>query len=190
MIKAEIDKNWRRAVEIYAELVRTHSNAGYHNLASKFHYRQEVCNRKLYGEELRAHWNQIIAQMPSLQFGSLAQLFKRSMRWTSYRFFELSVGYFEKPERVLYTAVVIIIGSSFFYYDYHGFDYGVVAMERFIDQSLRALYFSAVSFTALGYGDWVDQPTGWNRHLGVLESIVGVAFLAILVLTVSRRFIR
>ena len=190
MIRAETEKRWQAAIDAYAELVRTHSNAAYHNRASEFHYRQEVCNRKLVGETTIANWNVLRTEFPRIQLSSLRRLLLGIFDWFTFALFEVALGYFEKPARVVYSALSIIILSSFMYYDWKGIDLSVGGFERFGIQALEALYFSAVSFTALGYGGWVTQPDGWNRYLGVLESVVGVAFLAILVLTVSRRFIK
>jgi len=54
----------------------------------------------------------------------------------------------------------------------------------------NSLYFSAVSFTALGYGDWVPTPTGWVKWLGAVEAIVGVSMMALLLVTLVRKWTR
>lgn len=47
------------------------------------------------------------------------------------------------------------------------------------------LYFSTVTFTTLGYGDF--QPVGWARWLATVESFVGALLMALLVFVLGRR---
>jgi len=58
----------------------------------------------------------------------------------------------------------------------------------------KSLYFSGVSFTALGYGDWVATlhiaPEGWPRLIGVIESLVGISLIALFLVTFTRKMTR
>jgi hypothetical protein len=57
----------------------------------------------------------------------------------------------------------------------------------------RSLYFSAVSFTAIGYGGWVtgaDAPSTWTKWFGVTESFIGVFLIALFLVTFTRRWTR
>jgi uncharacterized protein YjbI with pentapeptide repeats len=47
------------------------------------------------------------------------------------------------------------------------------------------LYFSTVTFTTLGYGDF--QPVGWARLLATVESYLGALLMALLVFVLGRR---
>ena len=55
---------------------------------------------------------------------------------------------------------------------------------------LDSLYFSAVSFTALGYGNWVVEPIGWVKVLGAIEAFLGIFMMALLLVTIVRRWAR
>jgi len=55
---------------------------------------------------------------------------------------------------------------------------------------LDSLYFSAVSFTALGYGRWAVEPIGWVKGLGAVEAFVGVFMMALLLVTFVRKWTR
>lgn len=57
-------------------------------------------------------------------------------------------------------------------------------------EPLDSLYFSAVSFTALGYGNWVVEPTGWVKLLGAVEAFIGILMMALLLVTIVRRWAR
>jgi hypothetical protein len=86
-------------------------------------------------------------------------------------------GYGEKPERVVVSALVIIFGLAIAY--------------RFGGLSLPySIYYSFVSFTALGYGSWVPQPTDWVKGLGVAETVIGVFMMALFLVTFTRKMTR
>lgn len=57
-------------------------------------------------------------------------------------------------------------------------------------EPLDSLYFSAVSFTALGYGNWAPEPIGWVKVLGAFEAFVGVFMMALLLVTFVRKWTR
>lgn len=54
-----------------------------------------------------------------------------------------------------------------------------------IESYLKKLYFSGVTFTALGYGDY--SPIGWARFFAFLESFLGIFFIALFVFSFARR---
>ncbi|MDP2950295.1 MAG: pentapeptide repeat-containing protein [Chloroflexota bacterium] len=90
-------------------------------------------------------------------------------------------GYGERPERVIGWAAAIVFGLALAYWRL-----GMVA-GGFLD----ALYYSAVSFPALGYGAWAPEPQGWaGRFLGVGESFIGVFMMALFLVTFTRKMTR
>jgi hypothetical protein len=89
-------------------------------------------------------------------------------------------GYGERPERVIGWVVAVILGLAFVY------SLPGVLAGGFWD----ALYYSAVSFTALGYG-WAAAPQGWaGKFLGVGESLLGVFMMALFLVTFTRKMTR
>ena len=89
----------------------------------------------------------------------------------------LLCGYGEKPERVVVSALVIIFGLAIAY--------------RFGGLSLPySIYYSFVSFTALGYGSWVPVPTDWVKGLGVAEAVIGVFMMALFLVTFTKKTTR
>jgi len=53
----------------------------------------------------------------------------------------------------------------------------------------RALYFSIITFTTLGYGDIKPSP-GWGSALTATEAILGGIMMALTVLVIGRKFMR
>jgi len=90
-------------------------------------------------------------------------------------------GYGERPERVIGWVVAVILGFAL------GHWLSGTVERGFPD----ALYYSAVSFTALGYGAWAPEPQGWaGRFLGVGESLLGVFMMALFLVTFTRKMTR
>lgn len=99
-----------------------------------------------------------------------------------YWIMRILAGYGENPERVAITAAAVILGAALVYY-FIGllFDWSAFG---------RSLYFSTVSFTALGYGSWIDVESNVIRGLGAVESFLGVFMMALFLVTFTRKMTR
>jgi Pentapeptide repeats (9 copies) len=152
------------AVASYRHLKVWYANAGYHDTAAKFYYREREANRKLLkwrSENFRHRLGQEI----------LRALF----------------GYGEHWERILGWMAGIIFISAIIYF----FINSIWTWSAFG----HSLYFSAASFTAVGYGNWIDNNwfsgyNSWIIGLGVTETVVGVFLMALLLVTFVRKWTR
>ena len=90
-------------------------------------------------------------------------------------------GYGEKPERVVISAAVVVFGLALIY-----LAIGTLMPNTF----LNSLYYSAISFTALGYGSWAPKPFGWVKGLGAFEAFLGVFMMALFLVTFTRKMTR
>ncbi len=102
-------------------------------------------------------------------------------------FLSLICGYGERPLRVTGWAASVILISAVVY-----FLIGSVWQWAALWQSL---YFSAVSFTALGYGSWIDETwvvtaNNYIRGLGAAESFIGIFSIALFLITFVRKMTR
>lgn len=93
----------------------------------------------------------------------------------------LLCGYGEIPWRVFGWAGAVVVGLALIY-----FAIGTLTPNTF----LNSLYYSAVSFTALGYGSWAPEPTGWVKGLGAFEAFIGVFTMALFLITFTRKMTR
>lgn len=93
-------------------------------------------------------------------------------------FMRVLFGYGEHWERIVVCSVGIIFGLAIVY--------------RFSGVTIEyALYYSAVSFSALGYGSWVQTPASdWVQTVGAIESLLGVLMMALLLVTFVRKWTR
>ena len=86
-------------------------------------------------------------------------------------------GYGERPLRVFWWFIGLIIGFTIIYF----FSGGLQSKDVWY-----CLYYSFISSTALGYGSWIHEPVGWAKALGALESTFGIFLMGLFVATFTR----
>jgi len=146
------------AEDTYRKLRLRYSQQGEPEIAGEFFYREKVNQRR---------------QKTTLK------------RIVDYFIKELLFGYGEKPFNVLTSSIIIILIFSGIY-KYSN-------LLKFKDNSavfdfISALYFSIVTFTTLGYGDY--HPTSWLRIFSAIEALFGAVLIALFVVTLTRKLIR
>lgn len=177
MCRDEIDANranttghLRKAVDVCRNIKKCYESFGSYETAGDFYYGEMECRRKL---------------SPKKNWGGL-------------QFMRLTSGYGESPIRVIFTSVFVMFGCAFLYL-LGGVNTpeGVIKLDsvselsqfsKIIHDLLNCIYFSVVSFTTLGYGDY--HPVGWSRVVGASEGFIGAFFMAMFVLTVGRKMNR
>lgn len=96
------------------------------------------------------------------------------------------MAYGEEPGRVLVIIVVIFVATWLSYWQFGSF-----ITESGSEKSLKtALYYNLVSFTALGYGNWAPEPTGWAKWVGAVQPFIGIFSAVILSIWAARLFDR
>ncbi len=102
----------------------------------------------------------------------------RAAGWLSWAFF----GHGEGWKRILFWIAGFMLLFALTYF----------AIGAIWDWSAfwNSLYFSAVSFTALGYGEWVQMNNNWIKGIGAFESFIGVFSMALLLVTFVRKWTR
>jgi hypothetical protein len=142
----------------------------------EFHIRAWECKRKLAQQQWQGRklW----------EWGRLGEIAKLSV-------YRLLSGYGERPWRVIASGAAVILFFALFYLPWAALDLSAAGIFSHL---WKALYFSGASFTALGYGSWVESeaiaPTGWTKYLGVVESLFGVSLIALFLVTFTRKMTR
>ena len=103
--------------------------------------------------------------------------YDRATGWLMWALF----GYGERWRRILFWIAGLVLFFTLIY-----FVIGTLTPNSFLD----CLYFSAVSFIALGYGSWITGSTGWVRGLGVVETFLGFFLMTLLLVTFMRKWSR
>ena len=117
---------------------------------------------------------------------------KPGLRGAMHRFFSwfmLSISYFlwghgERPARAFFSAMFVILAAAFIYSRGALIQNGAVFRPGFLD----SLYFSAVTFTTVGYGD--ISPVGLSRYLACAEAFCGMFLMPLFIVSLSRRYLR
>ncbi|MBT9132749.1 MAG: hypothetical protein DDT32_01591 [Syntrophomonadaceae bacterium] len=150
------------ATRKYQWLKTWYTNAGMYDIAGEFFFREMTAKRRAL-----KWWPNPIPRA-----------------WS--KLVSLICGYGERPFRVAISAAAVIFGFALVYFAFIYFDSGTLTPDTFLD----VLYFSTVSFTALGYGQWAPEPTGWVKALGAIQAFVGVFMMALFLITFTRKMTR
>jgi len=110
----------------------------------------------------------------------------RHRAWSAFHSFVS--GYGERPLRVVRWAVLVLFGSALLYF----FLLGVAPHNISVQAFVNSLYYSAVSFTALGYGPWFNDMSvhSWVQGAGAAEAFIGVFTIALFLVTFTRKMRR
>lgn len=169
-------REFKEAEIVYRYLKMWHTDRGLYGIAGEFYFREMEARRKVI-------WSRDYPRLPeeAPQWGKALYQLKRVRDWLWLTTVGGLCGYGERPSKVVLTAAAIIFGLAGLY----------TAFGSFSSSSfLNCLYYSAVSFTALGYGSWAPKPTGWVKGLGVVEAFVGVFMMALFLVTFTRKMTR
>jgi len=96
-------------------------------------------------------------------------------------------GYGERPVRVLVASVLIIVLCACFFSK----PAALCHFREPIDPTFaQALYFSTITFTTLGYGDYYPADNDTYRALAMAEAVAGGCLMALFVVCLAKRFSR
>lgn len=100
--------------------------------------------------------------------------------------YKMSSNYGESPKRVLWNCFIILIISTFVVYGL-----GIaVSEESTRDFSfLNSAYFSVVTFTTLGFGDFYPH-THWGQLCVSIIALLGLIYSSLFMVTVVRKYSR
>ena len=103
-------------------------------------------------------------------------------KWLWLWFMQGLWGYGERPWRVIRFGVSMLLIFALIYF--------IIGSVWEWSAFWWSLYFSAVSFTALGYGSWLHVTNDWIKGIGALESFIGVFSIALFLITFVRKMTR
>lgn len=109
---------------------------------------------------------------------------KRIFLWIALSFSCILWGHGERPSRTLYSGILVILMSAYFYTFGSLLDTGVLFKPNFF----QALYFSVITFSTVGYGD--ISPTGLSKGIAMFEALCGMFVMSLFVVGLSRKYLR
>ena len=185
--------HWEAAWTVYRRLAAVHETAALTDVAAEFRFRRERALTKVLLDQA------ISSRSPGEELpNNLLRAFSTGprrhtfLRWISHRFMEWLFGFGERPLRVIRAIVLVVLAFAPFYFVSSGWDVSVDGMIELSARVGKAVYFSAASTTALGYGSWVGlgDALGWRVYLGAIQSFLGLFLNALFLVTFTRRWLR
>ena len=179
----EAIESYNRAIDVYLLLKRVFTENGLYDRAGIY----SVGEWRLRGKIQRIGYRALKTRYID-QFLPLTVRFRKKWvafvegkaRWLANRFLYFSSSYGESPGRVFLTTVFVITIYALLYRIL-----GAVKGARGFAENL---YFSVVTFTTVGYGDYV--PKSGYHLLAASEAFLGAFLMAFFVVVLSRKVIR
>ncbi len=112
---------------------------------------------------------------------------KRDPRFFPSLMMDLLSGYTEKPGRVILSSVLIVFVFAMFYFAFNVPVYSFGDIQQRID-FWDSLYFSFITFTTVGYGDFTPRPVFWFRAAACIEAFSGPFMAGLYIFTLTRRY--
>lgn len=149
------------AEESYRSLKNYFMQNGMYNDTSWASYKEKVMERMILKKNRDLHY------LPSLFMG-------------------LVCGYGEKPHRIVLSAVFTILLFTFIFYFFNGIQNTLnpSTVMRWSDY----LYYSTVTFTTVGYGDFIPKASSFFRLSAALEAFLGVFLTGLFIFTLARKY--
>ncbi len=160
----EREEKYAHAKEVYLNLKNYFKQEGMYKISGTYYYREMLMERAIAWQE------------------------KKYFRWALNWVTNLTTGYGEKPLRVLGWWLGLITSFGIIYYLFHGIMNHPNALA-YQPSLLQSIYFSVVSFTTLGFGDFQPKP-GAFQIVASAEAFIGSIFIALFVFVFTRKMIR
>jgi len=188
----EQDKNFSKAKEIYLLLKNNFHTFGRYDDESWAFKKEKDMERKSYfhfrkfyleGELGKASYRKAHQKYYSPRVWWFYT--KYPLRWFGSVVLNMVYGYGERPFRIFGWCAALIIFCSICYWMYQGASEVVGQQTVPLKGYLNYLYFSIVTFTTLGYGDY--RPIGGIKALASIEALLGIFFIALFIFAFARR---
>lgn len=155
------EKGLAAAEEAYRTLKKYFLASGKYNDASWASFKEKTVERLLLKKGRK------IAYIPSLIMDFLC-------------------GYGEKPHRIILSSAFVVFGYGLAYFLLNAvtFAQGSACKMSLSDY----LYYSVVTFTTLGYGDFIPKSLPLFRLLAASEAFIGAFMVGLFIFTLARRY--
>ena len=112
---------------------------------------------------------------------------KRDARYFPSLLMDVLSGYTEKPDRVILSSLVIVLLFGALYY-FLNVPIAVSKGSSMPASFWDSIYFSFITFTTVGYGDFVPRAVLWFRLLVCAEAFSGPFMAGLYIFTLTRRY--
>jgi uncharacterized protein YjbI with pentapeptide repeats len=95
-------------------------------------------------------------------------------------------GYGEKPYRIILTAISSILLFALLYFSFGAIEFS--GQSSYMMHWYDYIYYSAITFTTVGYGDFIPKDVGFFRLLAAAEAFCGVFITGLFIFTLARKY--
>ncbi|MCI5138100.1 MAG: hypothetical protein D3922_06715, partial [Candidatus Electrothrix sp. AR1] len=194
-----LQNNPRAASEVYRRAQEQCVVSGQFKEAQDYHYQSLECHRKgIWKQEItdiRQDFAYCLKEPKHAKeaFRTLWRVRNELKEYLLGTVFKWTTGYLLKPWRVIGTMLFVIFFTAFIYPLTGGISYTEADVQQTVSSSLKgfglSIYFSVVTFTTLGYGDFSPNNT-CARILCNIESFLGVILSGLLIVTLAKQVLR
>ena len=165
IVMQEKNKEYNKAKEVYRNLKNYFKQEGQYDISGKYYYRERLMETECNREE------------------------KKYLHWIFDMLLKFITGYGERPQNILMWWFGIIFGYAFIYDVFNGIYNGIAYnIASYNPNFFEALYFSIVTFTTLGFGDFAPKPL--FQLFASLEALFGAIFIALFIFVFARKMSR
>lgn len=155
------EKGLNSAEDAYRSLKRHFLASGRYNDASWASFKEKTMEKLLLKKKMD------IAYIPSLIMDMLC-------------------GYGEKPHRIIISSFAVISFYAFTYFALKAIEYSdIISYQPTIYDNL---YYSVVTFTTVGYGDFIPKSLTLYRMLAASEAFIGTFMIGLFIFTLARKY--
>ena len=95
-------------------------------------------------------------------------------------------GYGEKPHRIVLSALFTIFAFAGIHLFFNGVE--MTGDPSYVLKWSDYLYYSTITFTTVGYGDFIPKASALFRLLAATEAFVGVFLTGLFIFTLARKY--
>lgn len=110
----------------------------------------------------------------------------RDLRYIPSLLMNILCGYGEKPYRIIVSSAVTILAFAVFYFALNAIQYSIAS--GYLPTLMDYLYYSVITFTTVGYGDFIPKAAPLFRMAAALESFIGVFLTGLFIFTLARKY--
>ena len=99
---------------------------------------------------------------------------------------DILCGYGERPHRIIFSSFLVILIYAFLYKFFGAIKFTeaplyTISMGDYI-------YYSVITFTTVGYGDFIPKEVLFYRSLAASEAFIGTFMIGLFIFTLARKF--
>ena len=111
---------------------------------------------------------------------------KRDLTYIPSALMNILCGYGEKPYRIIISALSTIFIYALVYFALNAVECSTA--QGYVLRPSDYLYYSAITFTTVGYGDFIPKTNSLFRLLAASEAFIGTFLTGLFIFTLARRY--